>query len=433
MPPEEQRLLQSAALSQLALEASDNVPYYHALFQKLQLDTAALAGSDWLSTLPILNREDIQSNFSQLISPHYSTEQGNAGIVKTSGTTGQPVEVLQSIRTVRMFSLLKQRELRMFRFDTQQSFASIRSPTDLPRKSDKKPLAKGEQFRNNRWPLVGQYFHTGPFTCFGNNNDIEQQALWLQNHQPSYLLAHSADLEHMALAHQPLGNADYLKGMLAISQQMKDSMRNNITRIFPAPLQQNYGLNEIGLVATRCAESDHYHVHAEHCIVEITDDEGRPLPPGQQGRLLVTSLSNPAMPLLRYDSDDLAELPTEPCPCGRSLPSFRNIEGRYRRNAYLPEGTWKFWDALLNALDEIPKQQFAQLRQYQLHQYKNGRFQLRIVASSRLASTLESSLNQKIDRILKGATDRLEVLQVTEIPRPASGKIQNFTSDFIPD
>lgn len=433
LPPDEQKLLQSTALSQLALEAANNVPYYHELFQKLQLDTATLAGSDWLSALPILSREDVQSNFRQLISPHYSSEPGNAGIVKTSGTTGQPVEVLQSIRAARMFALLKQRELRMFRFDTQQSFASIRSPTDLPRKSNGKPLNKGEEFRHDRWPLVGQFFQTGPFASFGNNNDIEQQAAWLQSRRPSYLLAHSADLEHLALAYQPLGNADYLKGMLAISQQMKDSMRSNINRIFPAPLQQNYGLNEIGLVASRCPESDQYHVHAEHCLVEITDNEGRPLPPGQQGRLLVTSLSNPAMPLLRYDSDDLAEIPTQACPCGRSLPSFRNIEGRYRRNAYLPEGTWEFWDALLNALDEIPKQQFAQLRQYQLHQYKDGRFQLRVVASSKLATTLESSLNQTIDRIIKGAANRLEVLQVEEIPRPASGKIQNFTSDFIPD
>lgn len=433
LPPDEQRLLQSAALSRVALEASDNVPYYHELFQKLQLDTATLAGNDWLSALPILSREDVQSSFSQLVSPHYSAEQGNAGIIKTSGTTGQPVEVLQSVRNVRMFALLKQRELRMFRFDTRQSFASIRSPVDLPRKSDGKPLNKGEEFRNNRWPLVGQFFQTGPFACFGNNNDIEQQARWLQNHRPAYLLAHSADLEHLALSYQALGNADYLKGMLAISQQMKDSMRSNISRVFPTPLQQNYGLNEIGLVASRCPESDHYHVHAEHCLVEITDNEGRPLPPGQQGRLLVTSLGNPAMPLLRYDSDDLAELPTEACPCGRTLPSFRNIQGRYRRNAYLPEGTWEFWDALLNSLEDIPKEQFAQLRQYQLHQYKDGRYQLRIVATSELAATLESSLRQKIDRILEGAADRLEVLQVEEIPRPASGKIQNFTSDFIPD
>jgi len=433
LPPEEQRLLQSVALTQTALEATDNVPYYHQLFNKLQLDRATLAGSDWLSVLPILSREDVQSSFSQLCSPHYSAEQGNAGIIKTSGTTGQPVEVLHSVSNVHMFTLLKQRELRMFRFDTQQSFASIRSPIDLPHKSNGKPLSKGEEFRNNRWPLIGQFFQTGPFACFGNNNDIEHQTRWLQNHHPGYLLAHSADLEHLALSYQPLGNADYLKGMLAISQQMKESMRSNINRIFPAPLHQNYGLNEIGLVASRCTESDQYHVHAEHCLVEITDNEGRPLPAGQQGRLLVTSLGNPAMPLLRYDSDDLAELPTEACPCGRTLPSFRNIQGRYRRNAYLPEGTWEFWDALLNALDDTPKELFAQLRQYQLHQYKDGHFQLRIVASSSVASKLESSLKQNIEHFLKGAADKLEVLQMEEIPRPVSGKIQNFTSDFIPD
>lgn len=432
LPPEEQHRLQFISLSQMALEAADNVPYYHELFQKLQLDSTTLKGTDWLSALPILNREDVQDNFSQMCSPHYSVELGNASIIKTSGTTGQPVEVLQSNKNLSMFALLKQRELRMFRFDTQQSFASIRSATDLP-KPNGKPLNKGEEFRLNHWPLVGQHFQTGSFVCIGNNTNIEQQVLWLQSQRPSYLLAHSADLEHLALTYQPLGNADYLNGMLAISQQMKDSMRRNIARSFPAPLHQNYGLNEIGLVASRCPESDHYHVHAEHCFVEVTDNEGRPLPPGQQGHLLITSLGNPAMPLLRYDSDDLAELPTEPCPCGRTLFSFRNIEGRYRRNAYLPEGTWEFWDALLNALNEVPKEQFAQLRQYQLHQYRDGRFQLRIVAAKELAVTLETNLRQCIEHFLHGAAARLELLQVDEIPRPASGKIQNFTSDYIPD
>ena len=431
--PEEQQLRQSAALRQMALEAADNVPYYHELFRTLQLDTASLAASDWLSHLPILSREDVQASFDRLRAPRYSLQQGNARIAKTSGTTGQPVEVLHSIEYARMFTLLKQRELRMFRFDTRQSFASIRSPIDLPRRADRKALGKGEEFRHDRWPLVGRYFETGPFACFGNNNDIEQQANWLHDRRPNYLLAHSADLEHIALAYQPLGNADFLQGMLAVSQQMKESMRHNIARSFSAPLQQNYGLNEIGLVASRCPHSDHYHVHAEHCLVEITDNEGRPLPPGQRGRLLVTSLGNPAMPLLRYDSDDLAEIPTEPCPCGRTLPSFRKIEGRYRRNAYLPEGTWTFWDALLNALDQIPKAQFAHIRQYQLHQYRDGRFQFRIVASEDIAHTLEAELRTAIERILPESSAKLELVQVTEIPRPASGKIQNFTSDFIPD
>ena len=431
--PQAQQRRQSAALSHIALEAADNVPYYHELFQQLQLDDASLAGTDWLSRLPILSRENVQANFSRLCSPHYSVQQGNAGIAKTSGTTGKPVEVLQSARNMGMFALLKQRELRMFRFDTQQSFASIRSPIDLPRRADRKPLGKGEEFHHDRWPLVGRYFETGSFACFGNNNDIEQQAHWLHDRRPNYLLAHSADLEHLALAFQPLGKADFLKGMLAISQQMKDSMRRNIARSFAAPLQQNYGLNEIGLVATRCPESDHYHVHAEHCLVEVTDNDGRPLPAGQQGRLLITALGNPAMPLLRYDSDDLAEIPTEACPCGRTLPSFRNIEGRYRRNAFLPEGTWQFWDALLNGFDEIPNDVFAHIHQYQLHQYRDGRYELRIVATKALTANLETGLRQTLDRMMPGAATKLTVMQVSEIPRPASGKIQNFTSDYFPD
>ena len=65
-------------------------------------------------------------------------------------------------------------------------------------------------------------------------------------------------------------------------------------------------------------------MHAEHCIVEIVDDEGSPCAPGRSGRLLVTALRNFAMPLLRYDTGDTALL-GEPCPCGRGLPVIRDI------------------------------------------------------------------------------------------------------------
>ena len=103
-------------------------------------------------------------------------------------------------------------------------------------------------------------------------------------------------------------------------------MREHIERSFGCPIHQNYGLNEIGLVATRC-DAGRYHVHSEHCIVEIVGPDGRSVAPGETGRLIVTGLNNWAMPLLRYDADDLGTAVEGPCPCGRTLPSFGDVVG----------------------------------------------------------------------------------------------------------
>jgi phenylacetate-coenzyme A ligase PaaK-like adenylate-forming protein len=61
--------------------------------------------------------------------------------------------------------------------------------------------------------------------------------------------------------------------------------------------------------------------------VEVLDEEGRPCAPGETGRVVATSLNNFAMPLIRYETGDTAEVGA-PCPCGRGLPVLTRIMGR---------------------------------------------------------------------------------------------------------
>lgn len=97
-------------------------------------------------------------------------------------------------------------------------------------------------------------------------------------------------------------------------------------------------LNEIRIVAHRC-EARRYHVNAEHCVVEIVDEDSQPCMVGRTGKLLVTGSSNFAMPLVRYNTGDLAEAVGGPCACGRTLPSIGQIVSRYRPFRYTPKGT----------------------------------------------------------------------------------------------
>src|SRR5262245_47593027 len=109
-------------------------------------------------------------------------------------------------------------------------------------------------------------------------------------------------------------------------------MRRHIEATIGAPVEQGYGLNEIGVVATRCS-AGRYHVHIDHCHVEILDDDGEPCPPGESGRLIVTGVRNLAMPLIRYDTGDIATSVPGPCSCGLTLPAFGDLVGRYSRIA----------------------------------------------------------------------------------------------------
>jgi len=114
-----------------------------------------------------------------------------------------------------------------------------------------------------------------------------------------------------------------------MAEQLWDFQRADIERAFGCPVIDFYGARESAPIATQCLERNGLHVMADLRIVEIVDEEGHPAMPGEVGRVVVTDLTNYAMPLIRYANDDLASWSTEgPCRCGRTLPRLASIHGR---------------------------------------------------------------------------------------------------------
>jgi phenylacetate-CoA ligase len=92
-----------------------------------------------------------------------------------------------------------------------------------------------------------------------------------------------------------------------------------------------YGLSEITGpgVATECSCHSGLHVLEDHFFPEIIDPAtGAPLPDGEEGELVLTTLSKRAMPMIRYRTRDITAILTEPCGCGRTLRRIRRISRR---------------------------------------------------------------------------------------------------------
>jgi phenylacetate-CoA ligase len=431
LAPEDLRGYQDKSLRNILAFAGAQVPYYQDCFARLGIAAETLAGQDDLRRLPVLGRAEVQARNQDLRPDKLPRGQKPGGLAKTSGSTGQPVEVAVTALTRNLFVIFKQRQLRWARFDPLGRFGLIRPPSDLPAGKSGGPVEPGETLRRETWQLqVGRYFETGPLFGFTNRNPVTDQVDWLAEHKIDYLQGQSAELEHLALAARTRATPPSLRGLFAISQQMTAEMRNCIEETFSAQVQENYGLNEIGIVASRCREGGRYHVNVEHCLVEIVDAEGQPVPPGQRGHLVVTSLNNFAMPLLRYDSGDLAEAVDGPCPCGRTLPAFGRIHGRYRRIADLPEGTFMHFATLRRTLADLPPDLARLLRQYQVHQYRDGSFELRLLLSEAAPEQLTRQILAEWEKSGGADLPDLTIRYVDVIPRPPGGKFQDFTSDF---
>jgi phenylacetate-CoA ligase len=420
------------ALKRLLRISARHVPFHRERFAKLGLDPEARDPFETLSLLPVLRKEEVQEHAKALIAEEFPEPRDRIVSHSTSsGTTGRRTRVSHSAMSFHTFGVLKQREYRWFRFDPAEKLVSIRLASQIPRKPDGSLLADREFLTTPAWRHVESAFETGPHLHYNVTNPVEEQLRFLREQKPRYLLSYSETLEHLARTAAPERPAESIQSILAISEQLTPGMRRHVARSFGAPIQQNYGLNEIGLVAVRC-EAGRYHVHTEHCHVEILDDAGNHVEPGKTGRIIVTSLTNTAMPLLRYDTGDLADAVDADCPCGRTLPAFGDVAGRYSRIAFLPQGTLGLVGTLSTAIEEMPAQHAHGLRQIQIHQYRDNRFELRVAATSPLPPAFAQIVHTAW--ALTNVADKhpLEIVQVRDIPRPPGGKFQVFTSDFMP-
>lgn len=185
-----------------------------------------------------------------------------------------------------------------------------------------------------------------------------------------------------------------------------------------------YSAVEVGYIALQCSQHDHYHVQSEDVLVEILDEKrGGPCKPGELGRVVITTLHNFAMPLVRYDIGDYAE-PGEPCACGRGLPVIRRIVGRVRNMLVTAEGK-RFWVGLGSGT--IPG--IGPIRQYQFVQTALDHVEARLVVGAPLTPEQESRVRERVlHQLPAGFTVTLAYRDT--IARGLTGKFEDFLCEI---
>lgn len=100
-----------------------------------------------------------------------------------------------------------------------------------------------------------------------------------------------------------------------------------------------YGCREFMNIGMECEQHRGYHLNTDNLLVEVVDDDGLGVPPGERGRLAITDLRNAATPFVRYELGDYGTMaPPEPCPCGRPFPLLSSVDGRVHDVIHTPDG-----------------------------------------------------------------------------------------------
>jgi phenylacetate-CoA ligase len=415
-------------LQRIIAFARAEVPWYRDSEPWRACELNGPVGRETLAALPVLGKTHLREHREALRAQRLPRGERFCYETKSSGTTGTPVRVAFGQQAAMSFGLLAQRLHRWARFDPRQKQAVIRLPADLAKDTDGALLPENQVQRSDGWMYARNFFHTGPQVAIARSNPMDFQLEWLRAERPAYLMTFPGTLEMLVYAAQGKP-VDSLQGLRTISATLTEATRRQIESATQLKVQQPYGLNEIGAVASRCA-AGRYHVNAEHCVVEIVDENNAPCAPGEFGRLLVTALTNVVMPLIRYDTGDFAEAVAGECSCGRTLPGFGRVLGRYRAQQYTPEGTTRRMHLVFDTLQAQPLALLMNLREYQLHQYRDGRFELRLNTRGEPDTRLITALREAWNARAGEAT--LDILPVKGIAATAGNKAQDFTSDFFP-
>jgi phenylacetate-CoA ligase len=205
-----------------------------------------------------------------------------------------------------------------------------------------------------------------------------------------------------------------LQGVITSAEPLTEGVRDKIQRVFGCPVLSRYSTEEFGVLAHECKAFRQSHLNLASYVIEVLAlDEDRPATTGELGRVVVTDLFSHAMPLIRYDTGDLAVL-GEPCGCGLHLPTFERLEGRAVETIYDTSGNRVSPFAINGAMRDLEGVAQFQFVQKEATLYK---ISLRVLPSF----AGEALVLERLQAIL-GADAILQPQYVEEIPPLPSGK-----------
>ena len=122
------------------------------------------------------------------------------------------------------------------------------------------------------------------------------------------------------------------------TQLDNDVFLQELIRVWRCRVNEHYGMTETALGgAVGCPVPGGYHIWASDLYYEIVDpDTGLPLPEGEEGETVVTTLMREAMPLIRYRTGDISRFVPGPCPCGSVLPRLERVRSRPQPKKFVP-------------------------------------------------------------------------------------------------
>jgi len=411
--PERLRAHQLIRLRDFLCRIGECVPYYRTMFRSIAFDPAGLRDFGDLQRLPRLGKAEIRANVEDLKA---------IGAIKlnrynTGGSSGEPLVFYTGIGRRSHDVAAKWRATRWWGVDIGDPEIVVwGSPVELGAQDRVRALRDGLM---RSWLVPAFDMSEASLNRYVSTIRSRRPAMVFG--YPSSLSLIAAHARKHGVAMDDLG----IKVAFVTSERLYDDQRRTISGVFGCPVANGYGGRDAGFIAHECP-SGRMHISAEDIVVETLTDDGRPVPVGEAGEIVVTHMATGDFPFVRYRTGDVGVLDTEPCPCGRGLPVLKEIQGRSTDFVVAADGTVMHGLALIYVVRDLPG-----IERFKIIQHDRMRTEVLVVSGSGYRVEHEAEIRKQFRRRL-GNEVKIDVEVVDAIPKEASGKYRYVVSNAIP-
>ena len=316
MPEEELQKVQYKLLKSLVCRLYSFSPFYHDRMKELNVHPDNIKALSDIKKLPFMFKRDLRDSYPNRIFTAAQDELVRYHV--SSGTTGKPTVVGYT-----------QKDLDIWTSSLARGLTAIGlGRGDVIQVSYGYGLFTGGLGMHYGAERIGA---TVLPTSVGNT---ERQIELMQDLGVTAIACTPSYLLHMGEVAEKMGvhikKDTCLKAGILGAEPWTEGMRTRIENWLGIKAFDIYGTSELsGPMFTECAEQNGFHVWSDIAYVEVIDPKsGEQLEPGEKGELTITMLQKEALPMIRYRIGDISSVEVDTCPCGRTSPRIKRIQGR---------------------------------------------------------------------------------------------------------
>jgi len=392
---EDRKRRQWEKLKRILHHAYYNVPFYRRKFDEANIKPENVKTKDDFKKIPITTKRELMRNFPQnVIAKNYSLK--NLRFSNTSGASGRFLMLANDHEDINHKYAAKLRSRYLMGVNIGESILRI-SPNEcqpcLPDGTSPSiglfsylwTILTNKKYKSQAYyifmekklvnPLLHRRKTLSPLGVKLHNEDLRWYIEMIKKYNPRILTGYPLYLYLLARYMEENSISPFGCKVVDLTGGSSTKwMRDFIGEKFGAPVYQIYGSCEFGRVASECQQSlGLMHILEDFCYVEFIKNTGEEAKPKELANIIITSLTNYAMPLIRYECQDVGWYDLKSCGCGRTT-KLMYVEGRLQDLIITNDGkvltTHFFLEKFLN---------YPGIRLFQLLQYRGDRFEFRIV------------------------------------------------------